>query len=640
MVNVSLRRLRALAVFLAVLTVLFCAPFLFSRGIPRNSVDVNDYGGPFRHYAARRLQAGQMPLWNPHIFAGTPFLASPQAGVFYPPNQVFWFFPLVRAVNVFTALHLFLNAWGMALFLVAARRRGAAPWLGGAAWGFGFFFIAKAAAGQFIHLSGYSWTGFILLAALSSESSPALLAAAGALSFFSGHLQVTEHTALLAMVLAAALPGGRWSRYRRGASAAAGAAVLVAVQSLPSWTYLVRTTRAAGIFDAATRAAVAVSYSLDPAALKTFLFPGWFGSPFSGTFAAGPPSVFYESYALYLGWIPLALGLWGLVAALKRRRWALPAVATLFLLLALGGNGPLAFLFRNFLETQRAPARFIAGTLWALVWTAAIVLGNRRWRRGAAAALVLAAAADLYVHGRGFLSSEDPAPSWTPGSAIRSLDWTGPFPPRIALSKDVPLQNKGMMTGFSNVNGFEGFVPQNMDFFAARAQPGEVSTTGEIEVINPSTPLFRELGARYALLTGPVPGWSSRPLGPGYLSEDPSPRPLVRSAEGAARLRSVRRPSPERLDTEWETEDPFVALWSERFDPGWRAWSGSREVSVREAFGVMQAVLVDGRSSTVRWRYRPGEERAGVTLAVLGWGFLSVGILAFLKKRSSFPVSP
>ena len=139
-----MRRGRALAIFLGFVTVLFCLPFLFSKNIPRNLGDITDYAGPFRYYAARRLQAGEWPLWNPHIFAGVPFLASPQSGLFYPPNQLFWLFPLVRAVNAFTALHLFLNAAGMALFLAAAGRRRAAPWLSGAAWGFGLFFLGKS----------------------------------------------------------------------------------------------------------------------------------------------------------------------------------------------------------------------------------------------------------------------------------------------------------------------------------------------------------------------------------------------------------------------------------------------------------------------------------------------------------------
>src|SRR3954462_5111080 len=37
-----------------------------------------------REYTASRLLEGQLPLWNPYIFAGIPHLANPQSAVFYP----------------------------------------------------------------------------------------------------------------------------------------------------------------------------------------------------------------------------------------------------------------------------------------------------------------------------------------------------------------------------------------------------------------------------------------------------------------------------------------------------------------------------------------------------------------------------
>ncbi|MEZ4767596.1 MAG: YfhO family protein [Caldilineales bacterium] len=38
----------------------------------------------FARYEAGRLHAGQLPLWNPYAYGGHPFLADPQAAVFYP----------------------------------------------------------------------------------------------------------------------------------------------------------------------------------------------------------------------------------------------------------------------------------------------------------------------------------------------------------------------------------------------------------------------------------------------------------------------------------------------------------------------------------------------------------------------------
>ncbi len=48
-----------------------------------------DFSGQFLAfgaYQARRLLAGEIPLWNPYNYAGHPFLADTQAAVFYPPR--------------------------------------------------------------------------------------------------------------------------------------------------------------------------------------------------------------------------------------------------------------------------------------------------------------------------------------------------------------------------------------------------------------------------------------------------------------------------------------------------------------------------------------------------------------------------
>lgn len=46
--------------------------------------DFADQFYAFARYEASRLQAGQLPLWNPFTYAGHPFLADVQAAVFYP----------------------------------------------------------------------------------------------------------------------------------------------------------------------------------------------------------------------------------------------------------------------------------------------------------------------------------------------------------------------------------------------------------------------------------------------------------------------------------------------------------------------------------------------------------------------------
>lgn len=61
---------------------------------------------PMMLLAARRLLAGELPLWNPHELCGVPLLAVPHVGVFYPPNLLFLVLDPGVAEEVTLVLHL------------------------------------------------------------------------------------------------------------------------------------------------------------------------------------------------------------------------------------------------------------------------------------------------------------------------------------------------------------------------------------------------------------------------------------------------------------------------------------------------------------------------------------------------------
>src|SRR5579883_2609524 len=49
---------------------------------------------PSRAFAARAVHEGTLPLWNPYLLGGVPFLASPQSSLFYPPNFLYYILPV------------------------------------------------------------------------------------------------------------------------------------------------------------------------------------------------------------------------------------------------------------------------------------------------------------------------------------------------------------------------------------------------------------------------------------------------------------------------------------------------------------------------------------------------------------------
>ena len=82
-------------------------------------VDALTYFTPYWAYRMAELRAGHLPLWNPYLFLGVPFLANPQAAVLYPLHwPLSWLRP--EQALVWSAL---LHVWLAAGFTYTFARR-------------------------------------------------------------------------------------------------------------------------------------------------------------------------------------------------------------------------------------------------------------------------------------------------------------------------------------------------------------------------------------------------------------------------------------------------------------------------------------------------------------------------------------
>ncbi|HEM47334.1 MAG TPA: hypothetical protein ENO23_09865, partial [Alphaproteobacteria bacterium] len=71
----------------------------------------------WKEFIVESLRAGQIPMWNPHLFGGVPFLAAGQHSALYPLSAVFYALPLARAYGIFTVLQLWLA--GVSMYTLA-----------------------------------------------------------------------------------------------------------------------------------------------------------------------------------------------------------------------------------------------------------------------------------------------------------------------------------------------------------------------------------------------------------------------------------------------------------------------------------------------------------------------------------------
>jgi hypothetical protein len=230
------------------------------------------------------LLDGQLPLWNPYIFAGMPLMASLVAGAFYPPNWLFAILPPGMAMNVLviTTYHLALVGTYLYARRIGVERIGAL--IAGVAFTFGGFMIAHLA--QTHRVTAAAWLPWVLLAVeniarADSLRNTWLWAALGALfialQFFAGEGQITFFTAMVAAPCAALALARCGANRSRARIAAALALMLLCgvlfslVELLPARELLGQSERhdpGPGFFD---------SYSYPPWQLPALIFPYFFG---------------------------------------------------------------------------------------------------------------------------------------------------------------------------------------------------------------------------------------------------------------------------------------------------------------------------------------------------------------------------
>lgn len=357
----------ALAV-LALLVIIFFWKMVFTRLIlPRG--DAFTYFYPYWEYRNAALRSGHLPLWNPYLFMGVPFLANSQAGVLYPPNWLVIGLDAPTAVKVSLILHLIWAALGSYLY---ARRVTGLSILGATVAGLTFALggYLTAQVEHINQLQGLAWLPWLFW--LWSEAMRGhhralyWLSAAFALQLLAGHSQTAfisgaglgtwaiwetvarwrewKHTST-----SFSFPALRRLAYPLGAVAIATllAAGLAAAQLVPTLELARLSNRSGGL-----SFIEAVSFSFKPHFIGRGLLPSY-----------GPESLFSE-YVAFIGVTGLLLALIGGWA--RRHEWhimGLIGLCGLGLFLALGAYNPVYWLLVRAVsgfDLFRAPARWLA----------------------------------------------------------------------------------------------------------------------------------------------------------------------------------------------------------------------------------------------------------------------------------------
>ncbi len=71
----------------------------------------------WKKFIVESLSARELPLWNPYLFAGIPFLAAGQHSAMYPFSALFYILPIARAYGYFTAIQFVIAMLAMFWFM-------------------------------------------------------------------------------------------------------------------------------------------------------------------------------------------------------------------------------------------------------------------------------------------------------------------------------------------------------------------------------------------------------------------------------------------------------------------------------------------------------------------------------------------
>ena len=355
--------------------------FSFTWGKALFYRDLLRWSFPMISFLQQSLKAGELPLWNPYLYMGYPYLAEMANAVLYPLSLLLLPFPVPFALKLYPAVHYFLTGCLMWRLLREWRLNQAAALFGALVWMCSGYLVSMHL--NFNYLIPAAWYPGLLFCGhrLLHTRRLGWLFATGlvwAMIFLGGDPQAFLFAGVLLLLYLGAAQPLTLPALRRHlpllALAGALSLLLVLAQALPSLEFGALCTKLKGFdFQSATR------WSHHPARWLEWIWPELWGplfparkfwARFLGSYSFGP-----WAGAVYLGLFPLGLAL------TQCRRYREPLTRfllltlALFFLLALGYYSPLYRLLWTLVPPYRIfrfPEKHLAPATLSLAGLAAL----------------------------------------------------------------------------------------------------------------------------------------------------------------------------------------------------------------------------------------------------------------------------
>ncbi len=292
---------------------------------PRNRL-LSDHTSQFLpnlYYFRRSVAEGRLPLWNPHIMAGKPFLANMQSAVFFPLTWIALLVPVPSSITWMVIAKVFLGCLGFFLFCWKALKIRPVPaFAGGVVFGLcGFNTVWLLYPSTNVSLLA----GWLLLALDRLLRKPCVFLFVGlaflvALVILAGHPETTLHLLLLTLiylvVVCFANPPGWLRRLILPALACVTGVLLSSVALIPFMESGLESATWERRVVAGQRAAAKGTYGLPWTAAVVLLMPDATGNPTTEEYR-GP-----GNYNEVSGFASVGIWILAVAAFFNRRRQA------------------------------------------------------------------------------------------------------------------------------------------------------------------------------------------------------------------------------------------------------------------------------------------------------------------------------
>lgn len=640
---------------------------------------------PWKTEVIKEFKSGQLPLWNPHNFSGSPLLANFQSAALYPLGILYFLFSQPLAWSILVFLQPFLASLFTYWYCRSLKLSSLGATLAAISFSYGSFMTVWLEYNTIGHV--ILWLPLALLA-IEKRWTPVLILSLS-FPFFAGHPQIAVALFIFALIYL-------WIRTRR-LSLLTGAFLIplgiAALQIIPGLELSLYAARSPLSYDFFIDKVL-----IQPWQLVMVVFPDFFGNPATRTYWLSDT---YIGKVLSIGIVPLFF-----LLATKRAKHPVKNIfaTTCIIILILATKNPITlFLYRLPVLSTSSPTLMVflfqfglavltgIGLDWfirephtikkltsraltvlaflslgfLLVWLYKypqgyralmyatilvsmtlfmffIAIAKKHTMTLALTIVLLIHIADLFYAFHKFNPFVPATLVYPPTDVVNYLKERSGIDRIWGYGTAAIEANFATQLGLYSPDGYDPLYPKWYGEYLTSSKGGKASRSdaqitpgyGSRDLIDNTDrlTLLNNLGVKYILNRIENQTFAPASLTKIYDSDgwivyknkDAVARARLESETGIVRIDSYE---PNRIDLTVSTNALDTLVLSDTYYPGWIARIDGKETEVRRANHAMRAVSIPAGNHTVTFSYEPLSVRLGFAITVI-----SLVVLAVLWK--------